>query len=212
MQLIFKAYATDEIDLAVKLFKKKTGEEPAVIMIRPEKQIVGKHSALVRSPLGASNLILVSHLVTKEEIENRDSLWEIVNSKEAQLEASLDAVDLQMRSPIIPKRKPGKPPKPVAFCPHCQSRITEFEKLGWWWGWAQGIEPGYWEALRMAVFRRDDFICQQCHRKFGMSGLVCHHRIPKEDGGTDSARNLLTICKECHPDARPMFTDEEETR
>ena len=210
MQLVFKAYATDDVEKAADLFKTKTGKDPTVILIRPEKKIVGKHTAVIRSPFGAGNLVLVSQLVSKKEIEERDSLWEIINSKSA--ETSLEELDLQMRSPIIPKRPPGKPPRPVAFCPHCQSRVTDFNKLGWWWGWAQGIEPGYWEALRMAIFRRDDFTCQQCHNKFGMSGLRCHHRIPKEDGGTDGARNLITLCKECHLDDKPMFTDEEEAQ
>lgn len=83
-----------------------------------------------------------------------------------------------------------------------------FEKLGHWYGWAQGIEPIYWEALRLYVLRRDRFTCQKCYRKLLPSELRCHHVIRKEDGGTDSARNLITLCAECHLDEHPIYAEE----
>lgn len=207
MPLIFKGYATRNIQEAIAEYRKKTGEEPTLILARPDFVVEGKHPNLIRSNFGASGILLVSHLATKEEITNRDFArgFTPIASKE-----TLDEVDLVMRQPSIPKRKPGKPKNPEATCPHCKAKITDFNDLGFWWGWQFGIEPEYWEDLRLYVFRRDEFYCQDCHTQFGLSGLVCHHITPKEEGGTDSARNLTTLCKGCHQDDKPIFPNMEQ--
>jgi len=208
---IFKVNSTLYLDEAVDLYIKKTGIEPTVILVRLNEMTVPAESPiLIRSPFGAAGIVLVTHLVSREDIENRDAVWEM-NHNAIPLDpiASLEDSDLEMKQPIIKKARPGRPKKPKAVCPHCKGLISDFNNLGWWYGWELGIEPPYWEALRLAVFRRDDFTCQRCFKKFGMSGLVCHHRQYKERGGSDSARNLITLCKECDLDSRPIFPDDE---
>lgn len=94
-------------------------------------------------------------------------------------------------------------------CPFCQLKVRP-EALGFWGGWAEGKKPPYWQELRLYVFRRDKYKCRVCHRKFTSSELVAHHVIPKEEGGTDSAANLITVCHACNPDDKPIYPDEEE--
>ncbi len=96
------------------------------------------------------------------------------------------------------------------MCPHCEGKINDFEHLGYWYGWGLGIEPPYWQELKLYVFRRDDFTCQECHKKFATNLLIAHHIQRKEDGGIDSAKNLQTMCVYCHPDTKPVY-DEEMT-
>jgi len=212
MEFIFKGYATLNLNNAIKLYVQKTGIEPVVILARPDEVTQpSEHPILIRSPFGAAGILLVTHLISPDQIKNRDATWEM--SREVislSSTMSLRDSDLETQQPIIKKAKPGRPSKPNATCPHCKGQIAEFNDLGWWYGWERGIEPPYWEVLRLAVFRRDEFTCQRCYKTFGMSGLICHHRQPKESGGSDSARNLLTLCHSCHLDNKPIFSDSEQ--
>jgi len=95
----------------------------------------------------------------------------------------------------------------IPICPVCCRIIEDFESLEHWPGWSMGIEPPYWNALRQYVFERDFFTCQVCGVRFPKKKLVAHHIIPKEDGGIDSAKNLITVCLDHHLDDKPLFED-----
>jgi len=54
---------------------------------------------------------------------------------------------------------------------------------------------GEWETLKQKIIWRDGgkcFIC--CSRQ----ELSAHHIKPRDLGGKDEERNLITLCKKCH--------------
>lgn len=53
-----------------------------------------------------------------------------------------------------------------------------------------------WSAIRMTVFRRDDFTCRYC----GKRGVVleCDHVVPVSRGGSHDDTNLVTACVRCN--------------
>jgi hypothetical protein len=51
---------------------------------------------------------------------------------------------------------------------------------------------------RKQILHRDHFTCQSCGRRFPPTQLEVHHLLPKTQKGSDSFRNLITLCKECH--------------
>jgi len=66
-----------------------------------------------------------------------------------------------------------------------------------------------WSVVKEIVLERDGYRCRIC----GMSPIIndnsggfskvriqveVHHIIPKIAGGTDSTKNLVTLCKSCH--------------
>lgn len=67
-----------------------------------------------------------------------------------------------------------------------------------------------WNRISQAVLLRDNFQCRVCERSElgavpGSAGfqkihfsLEVHHIIPRKDKGSDSFRNLITLCEECH--------------
>lgn len=55
--------------------------------------------------------------------------------------------------------------------------------------------PKNWDVLREAILIRDRHKCRVCHRK---DFLSVHHKIPREDGGSDAPENLETLCDACH--------------
>lgn len=54
---------------------------------------------------------------------------------------------------------------------------------------------GYYD-VRYFVFARDKYTCQVCKKKNKI--LNTHHIVYKNEGGTDRADNLITVCTECH--------------
>ncbi len=56
---------------------------------------------------------------------------------------------------------------------------------------------GFWNT-RYYIFARDNYTCQICKKKGGI--LQTHHIIPKRNGGTDKADNLVTVHIGCHAD------------
>lgn len=52
-------------------------------------------------------------------------------------------------------------------------------------------------ALKLAVFKRDNFRCVVCG-KGKESGLHADHKIPVIQGGTDDMENLQTLCSSCN--------------
>lgn len=57
--------------------------------------------------------------------------------------------------------------------------------------------PEDWSELRQIVLERDEYTCQGCGTSVATSGQV-HHIVPLGCGGTNTLRNLITLCEECH--------------
>ena len=120
--------------------------------------------------------------------------------------------EIEPKPPVVYKTKTKKKALPdpekakSRMCPHCGSRVKDFNHLGYWYGWSLGITPPYWDELREYVFKRDNYICTSCHTK--TQNPHCHHVMQKEFGGTDSARNLTTLCSSCHTDYQPIMPDD----
>lgn len=67
-----------------------------------------------------------------------------------------------------------------------------------------------WKRISEAVLVRDSYSCRSCGKstfsdipKDNQSHSIhlsvqVHHIIPRKDGGSDSFRNLITLCDECH--------------
>lgn len=56
-----------------------------------------------------------------------------------------------------------------------------------------------WRALRKECYERDDYSCCRCgKRSKSGQGISAHHLIPREEGGPDKLRNLVTLCNKCH--------------
>jgi hypothetical protein len=53
---------------------------------------------------------------------------------------------------------------------------------------------------RTAVLMRDGSMCQCCGNRFRATELEVHHVLPRVAGGSDSTRNLITLCIPCHMD------------
>jgi 5-methylcytosine-specific restriction endonuclease McrA len=58
------------------------------------------------------------------------------------------------------------------------------------------MDPESYEKLRQEVLRRDSWRCQSCG---AMSSLEIHHRKFRNQSGSDSEENLITLCAACHP-------------
>lgn len=58
-----------------------------------------------------------------------------------------------------------------------------------------GQAYGYYD-VRYFVFARDEYTCQVCKKKNKI--LHTHHIIYRNEGGTDRADNLITVCTDCH--------------
>lgn len=52
--------------------------------------------------------------------------------------------------------------------------------------------------MKSEVFSRDEYLCQNKDCKFPDSPLTLHHVKFQKNGGKDSARNCITLCKTCH--------------
>ena len=50
-------------------------------------------------------------------------------------------------------------------------------------------------AVRKAIYRRDNFRCVLCDNT---SGLQIHHVVHRGQGGSDNPQNLVTLCRRCH--------------
>lgn len=50
-------------------------------------------------------------------------------------------------------------------------------------------------AQRRAVYRRDCFACALCDDR---RTIQVHHVVPRGEGGTNHAMNLITLCSRCH--------------
>jgi hypothetical protein len=72
------------------------------------------------------------------------------------------------------------------------------------WNWKDGItsrvsyQQLWWKKLRKNIYERDNWTCQNCGEKCH-NNIQCHHIIPVKLGGNHISKNLITLCKSCHP-------------
>ena len=59
------------------------------------------------------------------------------------------------------------------------------------------IDVGY---NRHEIFERDGMMCQTCGEIYEADQLEAHHVMPRKASGSDSYRNLVTLCVSCHMD------------
>lgn len=201
----FLAMQTNDPYSAEKHYIERTGFQPTILLVRPDFIPSKDHPLLTRWRRSPWGMILVSHLVKPSEVDDDTDLSSVFKS----ISVDVDDPQKNKRNISFPISKIGRPEIPKAICPHCHNLIKDFETLGYWYGWAFGITPPYWEELRLYVFKRDDYTCQNCKKKFPPAYLQAHHITHKEDGGEDGARNLQTLCVNCHMDLKPIFSDEE---
>ena len=77
----------------------------------------------------------------------------------------------------------------------------------------RGRLPKNWPGLRAAVFRRDNYTCQQCGFTVGHAGgLDCDHIVPWHKGGAHTLSNLQTLCFACHRQKTRREISEAEPR
>ncbi len=101
-------------------------------------------------------------------------------------------------------RKSGCP-NPVTTNKH-YGYCEQHKDLGGWFGnekqKGNRHQRGYgssWDNLRKLILKRDAHLCQAC-KKQGKFTRATHvdHIIPKSKGGTDSMRNLQSLCEYHH--------------
>lgn len=62
-------------------------------------------------------------------------------------------------------------------------------------------KSGRWDRLRKQVYERDEYTCVNCGAEGGPNGsteLHADHVLPSSRDGSDTSRNLRTLCRECH--------------
>ena len=210
MEITYVGYDDlDDLDRAVVMYRARTGHAPTLILVRPDALYHGGGEIVVRSRFGMANGALLTHFLSPSQVDDSHPAERPNSHREPEAPIAIPSERLD-DAIIPPKRRPmGRPSQKGGICPHCGNDITNFEKLGWWWGWEKGIEPPYWSALRLYIFRRDDFTCQTCGRRLSAKELVAHHIVPKEQGGIDGSRNLVTLCHPCHLDEQPIMPDSD---
>ena len=55
-----------------------------------------------------------------------------------------------------------------------------------------------WRAIRQTILVRDAYTCAACGRIVHGAAAHVDHIRPLEEGGTDAAENLQTLCESCH--------------
>lgn len=56
--------------------------------------------------------------------------------------------------------------------------------------------PPNWRIIRKQVLERDNYTCQSCGTK--PKAPHVHHIIPRDKGGSEDLKNLITKCLGCH--------------
>jgi len=96
----------------------------------------------------------------------------------------LAAFDCTHSRPVFDRTEPSQnfvPDPIVSLHPDCSA--PSFINIGYDREW---------------ILRHDDFMCQCCQSRFPTAELEIHHLLPRAQGGSDSIRNLITLCKPCH--------------
>ena len=55
-----------------------------------------------------------------------------------------------------------------------------------------------WTRIKGAVLKRDGYRCTNAECTTPRVRLNVHHRIERNDGGSDRMSNLRTLCQSCH--------------
>lgn len=97
------------------------------------------------------------------------------------------------------------------FCSRkCQSKSLESRGGSQIASWMGGKTPehirfkglAWWNELRKKVYKRDNYICQECGIKCTRYNradkIQCDHIIPRSMGGSHDISNLWTLCNKCH--------------
>ena len=74
--------------------------------------------------------------------------------------------------------------------PNVRSRTQNTKYLN-----SRGGSGGVWQRIRLEVFDRDNYTCQECRFVGRAQDLRCAHII---DGGEATSSNLRTLCRPCH--------------
>ena len=80
--------------------------------------------------------------------------------------------------------------------------------------WRGGISPETnircssieWRKLRPKIYKRDNYTCQKCGyqaEEYKNFPLAVHHIIPYRISKNNNPKNLITLCKWCHPKNEP---------
>jgi 5-methylcytosine-specific restriction endonuclease McrA len=68
--------------------------------------------------------------------------------------------------------------------------------------WRAWYQTAQWKRLRLRVFTRDLYTCQECGRIEGNTAkLIAHHSTPHRGDEAlfwDEAGNIVTVCTACH--------------
>lgn len=63
---------------------------------------------------------------------------------------------------------------------------------------------------RAAIYRRDGNACVYCGRRTRGGTLTLDHVVPRAEGGSNEATNLITVCFECNSARRDRSIEELE--
>lgn len=56
-----------------------------------------------------------------------------------------------------------------------------------------------WDDIRREAFKRDNYTCTDCHKKFYECEIEGHHKVPIFAGGSEfDVNNVETLCHDCH--------------
>ena len=55
-----------------------------------------------------------------------------------------------------------------------------------------------WDKIRLLIYARDKFTCQECGEKMSKIPFHIHHKIPFLISFDNSPKNLITLCPPCH--------------
>ena len=95
-------------------------------------------------------------------------------------------------------------------CPHCWQcnsittlltvqKLVRFRKKCWEWINPPVAKSGRVStSLRFKVLERDNFRCYYCGATPRQAALHVDHKVPINDGGTNSPENLVAACAECN--------------
>jgi len=92
-------------------------------------------------------------------------------------------------APPRPAWPPVRAPAPRQWSPPGRNNDD-----GWWDRYNAYLETPQWQTLRLAVFKRDGYLCQHCHKA---RATDAHHLTYVRMGHEDLA-DLLSVCKSCH--------------
>ena len=86
----------------------------------------------------------------------------------------------------------------IVLKPSC---VMELKNDGNWQGDVNDYGPD-WPEIRRNIIQRDGYCCQSCGRKYTLTALHVHHKIPYKAfivrNQANEFDNLITLCPDCH--------------